>query len=234
MSGLKTRLMAPELVKEFADIFISEVNSLRKTAASHRDRLDAELVATKKRIRTVVTAITDGEPPKTLVEELRRLEEVQARLEQEISAEPHEPQPLIHPNMSEIYRRRVENLHNLLIDPASKDEASEIIRSLIDRIVLSPMNGELQIDLHGELAAILNFCQDSKKPAADSIKDISGFDHLELPAGDDGGATYSHCSPVLQGDAPIGDAINVYFNGSTVLADTTPNLDVGSDLYFVG
>ncbi len=180
LSGLKTRLMAPELVKEFADTFIAEVNSLRKTAASHRDRLDAELVATKKRIRTVVTAITDGAPPKTLVEELRRLEEVQARLEQEISAEPHEPQPLIHPNMSEIYRRRVENLHNLLIDPASKDEASEIIRSLIDRIVLSPMNGELQIDLHGELAAILNLCQDSKKPAAE-IRD--GLEQIKLVAG---------------------------------------------------
>ncbi len=82
--------------------------------------------------------------------------------------------------MSEIYRRRVENLHNLLIDPASKDEASEIIRSLIDRIVLSPMNGELQIDLQGELAAILNLCQDSKKPTAE-IRD--GLKQIKLVAG---------------------------------------------------
>ncbi len=42
------------------------------------------------------------------------------------------------------------------------------------------MNGELQIDLHGELAAILNLCRDSKKPAAE-IRD--GLEQIKLVAG---------------------------------------------------
>ena len=43
-----------------------------------------------------------------------------------------------------------------------------IIRSLVDAIVLTPENGELRIDLKGELAGILELCAEGKnrKPGA--------------------------------------------------------------------
>ncbi len=63
---------------------------------------------------------------------------------------------------------------------ASKDEASAAIRALIDRVVLTPVAGELQMNLHGELAAILGLCRDSKRPAAE-IRD--GLQQLKLVAG---------------------------------------------------
>ena len=71
-------------------------------------------------------------------------------------------------------------IHRLLESPETRDAASEAIRSLIDKVVLTPVTDELQIDLHGELAAILGLCQGSKKPAAE-VRD--GLEQVKLVAG---------------------------------------------------
>ena len=87
------------------------------------------------------------------------------------------PAPLLHPNLAEIYRRKVAELHVTLNHDDSRAEAADIIRSLIDEIVLTPENGELRIDLKGELAPILAFANDDKKPTAhrrDGIENKGG------------------------------------------------------------
>ncbi len=54
------------------------------------------------------------------------------------------------------------------------------MRGLIDEVHLVPENGELRIDLRGELAGILNLCNSKKKPAslyevrAQQIKMVAG------------------------------------------------------------
>jgi hypothetical protein len=50
----------------------------------------------------------------------------------------------------------------------------------MDRIVLTPVAGELQIDLVGEFATVLTLCQDSEMPAA-RVRD--GLEQKELIAG---------------------------------------------------
>lgn len=45
---------------------------------------------------------------------------------------------MIHPNLAEVYRQQVERLHNALQDAASRDEAFELVRSLLDEIRLVP------------------------------------------------------------------------------------------------
>jgi site-specific DNA recombinase len=54
--------------------------------------------------------------------------------------------------------------HEALAVEGSRDQAFELIRSLVDKVVLTPVNGKLRIDLHGELAGILRLCQDGKTP----------------------------------------------------------------------
>ncbi len=82
--------------------------------------------------------------------------------------------------MAELYRRKVATLTPLLQDPEAKDEAFEIIRSMIDEVCLVPEGGKLRIDLAGELAGILSLCQESKKPGhdgqahAEQIKMVAG------------------------------------------------------------
>src|SRR5262249_10162271 len=81
-----------------------------------------------------------------------KLEARKIELEQ-ILQDTEEPPPLLHPNMAEIYRSRLASLHEALGREETRTEAAEIIRSLVDEIVLTPENGELKVDLNQGLSA---------------------------------------------------------------------------------
>jgi hypothetical protein len=60
---------------------------------------------------------------------------------------------------------------------SEQPEVYEALRSLIDRIVLTPSNGALTIDLHGEIAEILKLSAGGKKQGAEAgeaAKQLSG------------------------------------------------------------
>ena len=57
--------------------------------------------------------------------------------------------------MSEIYRQKVGELHQVLAAGRELPEVYEALRSLIDRVVLKPIDGALTIDLHGEITEVL-------------------------------------------------------------------------------
>jgi len=71
------------------------------------------------------------------------------------------PEPIrLHPKLPEVYKKHVEELHLSSNDPLIRDEASESLRELITRIVLkSSASSELEVTLHGDLAAILQLCE---------------------------------------------------------------------------
>jgi len=68
-----------------------------------------------------------------------------------------QPRPALHPNLVEVYRRKVANLEAALNDPSGRDEAATALRDLIDAVVLYPgsKRGEVRAELYGELAALL-------------------------------------------------------------------------------
>jgi site-specific DNA recombinase len=72
------------------------------------------------------------------------------------------PPPLLHPEMAGVYRQKVTALARALEHP-ERTEASEALRGLIDAIVLTPNQGELQIELKGNLAAMLGAAQNAKR-----------------------------------------------------------------------
>jgi hypothetical protein len=111
-----------------------------------------------------VDAIADGVPARTLKDELLALEARQDQIEAELAAAPESRQPLLHPNLAEVYRQKVAALQAALATEASREEAFELIRSLIDKVVLVPEGEELRIEVHGELAGILTLCQNAKAP----------------------------------------------------------------------
>ena len=63
----------------------------------------------------------------------------------------------MHPNMGARYADAVENLIGTLNSDDHRHQSSEIIRSLVDKIVLTPNEDktELVVDLFGDLAGIL-------------------------------------------------------------------------------
>ncbi len=92
------------------------------------------------------------------------------------------PAPLIHPNLAEVYRQKVAALDEALRDPAARDEAFDTIRSLIEVIRLVPEDGDLRIEIKGELGGILALCEaaETRKPGrdgrarAEQIKMVAG------------------------------------------------------------
>jgi hypothetical protein len=66
--------------------------------------------------------------------------------------------PDIHPNVAELYRRRVAYLIEALKDPALRDEVAQDIRSIVGKIIISPGpdRGQVYAELCGQLMGILN------------------------------------------------------------------------------
>ena len=59
--------------------------------------------------------------------------------------------------MAEFYHRQLARLHDMLHSELdeNRQEAAEVIRSLIEAIILTPSDKGLQIDVRGDLAGIL-------------------------------------------------------------------------------
>ena len=169
LDALKSRLMAPELVKEFADAFIAETNRLRAEADCSRAGIEKEHTQVSRKLTGLIDAIADGFRASGLQEQLDDLESRKAQLERKLS-EPHMPLPRIHPNLSEIYRAKVADLHLALADPATRTEAIEIIRALIERVELHPMKGGgFEIELVGDIANMIKLGTDAKKTAPNGV-----------------------------------------------------------------
>ena len=90
--------------------------------------------------------------------------------------------PALHPNLAEIYRRKVEALHEALAEPQTRDEALGILRGLVERIEVHPIEGGFEIELIGEIARMVELSLDpngTKKAALDertacSVKVVAG------------------------------------------------------------
>ena len=65
--------------------------------------------------------------------------------------------------MAGLYRQKVNALAQALEHPETRTEASEALRAVIDAIVLTPSQGELQIELKGNLAAVLGAAKSAKR-----------------------------------------------------------------------
>ena len=110
-------------------------------------------------------AIANGADAIPLNAKIKELDARKSQL-QDLLDHASDPEPLIHPNLAEVYRTKVKELSSLLLDPQQKAEAFDIIRGLIDEVRLTPESGELSITLTGELAGILSLCDSKKKPAS--------------------------------------------------------------------
>ena len=162
VDGLRKELMHPDLVKAFIDEFHSEANRLAADRDFDRDRLVRNMERTNRDLKRIVQAIKDGIPALTLKDELMGLEERKLELEQMVSKAPA-PVPRLHPRLADLYRRKVDDLHDALNREDTRAEASEAIRSLIDEIRLVPEKGELKVELFGELAALVGLANESPR-----------------------------------------------------------------------
>ena len=135
---------------------------MRHDQAGQRSALEAERARVARRLRKIVDAIAEGVSARSLKDELLELEAREDEIKAKLAATP-EPKVYLAPNMAEIYRARVDELQHVLAVGSEQAQAQQAIRDLIDKVVLTPVEGVLRIDLHGEVAAILQFSAAGKK-----------------------------------------------------------------------
>jgi site-specific DNA recombinase len=177
LRGLKDNLLQPELIQEFVTAYQQEYNRLRRQQANEQAAAHAELAKVERQIRNIIEAVKDGLFMPSMKDEAAALEERKARLLGLTREQAQEP-PMLHPGLADVYRRKVEKLREALNKEELRSEAAEILRSTIEAIRLVPEDGELAIELVGELAGILALGQEkSPRPFG------SGAGQVTLVAG---------------------------------------------------
>jgi site-specific DNA recombinase len=162
--GLKTQLMRAEMVKDFITEYHSELNRLRSAEHQVLSAQRDELARTERGIRAIIEAIKDGIRSPGMREELLALED---RKEQLAATLKNVKSSVVrmHPNLAEIYREKVSNLHIALSGDDTRGQATEALRSLISEVRLIPENGRLEIELVGDLPAMLAFANGTPRRA---------------------------------------------------------------------
>jgi len=154
LDALRSRLMRPDLVAEFAEAYQQEVNRQRAGADATRERMARELAQVERKLAGLIDAIANGLRSPALQETLDDLEQRRAELADRLTTT-SASLPRLHPNLAEVYRRKVTELGALLRDPHSGAEALDILRSLVDRVTLTPADDHFEIELEGALAGML-------------------------------------------------------------------------------
>ncbi len=154
LHALQEKLLRRDLFEEFCHEFTREVNRLRMAASASVTASEREFHRVQSEIGKLIQALKDGVPASIVKEPLIALEAQQTELRARLDRSA-QPPPLLHPNMADLYRDKVTQLARGLEHEESRTAAAEALRGLIDAIVLTPQEGELRIELQGNLAAML-------------------------------------------------------------------------------
>ncbi len=177
LETLKDHLMHPDLVKAFIAEFHAEANRIAAEGEQQAIAKRTQLADVTRRLDGLIDAISDGLRSPGLKAKLDQLEAEKAELEREVAEAP-KPVPRLHPNLAEIYRRKVADLRTALEDPDLRQEALTILRSLIVSVTVSPEEDGFEVVFEGEIVRMIGLPED-KKPGSDdrvaiSVKRVAG------------------------------------------------------------
>ena len=173
LGALRQRLMDPKLCELFCREYTEHMNRLRMDQGASLAAYRQEQETLERERQRLVQSIRDGVPASILKDDATR---IAARMEEleELLGTTEEPEPLLHPNMAQRYHQQVQNLIGALNEPDHRAEAAQIIRSLVEKIVLRRCTDgkRLIVDLHGDLAGILKVASTEGEVVATSARDL--------------------------------------------------------------
>ena len=140
---------------------------LRKERDGANRRLLKELQQVERGIKRCLDFITGGDgDPGSVRNQLQRLEARKREIDIDLKTRREGAAIAIHPNLPELYCRKVAGLQQMLSDETVRPQVVETVRSLIDRIEIHPgrQRGECEVLLVGALAQILAFTQQKRPP----------------------------------------------------------------------
>ncbi|WP_246811634.1 hypothetical protein [Mesorhizobium silamurunense] len=145
-------MLDPKIFAEFCDAYTQETNRLRMQSRASIEAAQAEI----KRIDREVQKLMDLYLKDALsVEEVKERGDVLRARKAELTdflRAADEPPPVLHPAMASQYRLRVHQLHERLQDDSEEQriEAANVLRTLIEDIILTPEDGKIEIDVRGD------------------------------------------------------------------------------------
>ena len=158
LEALSTRLMEPDAVAAFVAEFTAEWNRLSGERGGTVTLRRRELAEVERQLEGLITAMIDGFRAAGLQERLDGLSARREALRAEVQAlEATQDAPMLHPNLSEVYRARVGRLREGLAASEGR-EVLEAARALIARVEVHPpgeAGGRARLELVGELSALL-------------------------------------------------------------------------------
>ena len=173
LGALADNLLQPNLVEEFVRGYHKEINQKRANANVSLAAAQRRLVKVRKEIDSVIDSVVAGFRNETLKRRLDTLEDERIELERKVS----EPPPTtirLHPNLARLYREKVENLARALADDEIRDEAAEILRGLIDAVVVSPTATGSEVQVKGEIGRLVRFANPKTQQNQCSVKVVAG------------------------------------------------------------
>ncbi len=176
--------MDPALCDEFCKEYTRHTNRMRGEGNARHKVDRAALVKIERELDRLVQALMDGVPASRVKDKMTDLENRKAETEARIKDATDNP-VLIHPNMANYYRDKIAALRAALGDELARVQAADLIRKLVDKIVLVPGTDDeghtsLSIDLHGHLAGILSLATKAKRPLGESGLEVG---YMKLVAG---------------------------------------------------
>ena len=164
LEALRTNLMAPELVTEFIREVHKELEQQRTHAQTNRHDVERQLRKVEQQLQGLITAISEGLRSPGIQNRLDALEADKARLTAQLQ-EPPSNVVRFHPNLAGIYRNKVRTLHETLDHPEHRDAAFGILRSLIEEVIVQQGETGLEVELVGDIAAMVELAACNDKSA---------------------------------------------------------------------
>ncbi|PSC03681.1 serine recombinase, partial [Alsobacter soli] len=172
VEALQHNVTQPEIVAEFVAAVHEELNRTRGEETAQRARLEKRQAAVDRQLEGLITAIADGLRSPGLQARLDALEAERADIVSQLLRPPPSPVRL-HPNLAELYGRKVATLQEALHVEETRAEAFEILRSLIDKVIVHAREGGgVEIELIGEIASMV----EAASPNAKSRPGKGGLD----------------------------------------------------------
>ncbi len=168
LTGLSTEMLRDDVVAAFLAEYEAETRRLTAETVSTRPEREVELANLNRQISLAKAAILKGVDAAMFVEEMKVWNERRQILlaEQDFAQTTFTESKLLHPDLGRVYREKVGQLTAAFQDDALKAQAFERLRALIEAVVLTPEDGDLTIDLHGELGLMLSLCASAETQKA--------------------------------------------------------------------
>ena len=148
---------------EFLGAYEMEVKRSRDIQIAKQRNREKRMAKLEREIERLVDAIVQGVNTPSTDERLKKLEAEKSDLQ--VGGVEPEQKVVSMPNIAEVYEAKVRSLMDGQTTPSLRQDAIELIQSMIESVTVTPLPYGFDIDVHGELGTILSIVgQNDERP----------------------------------------------------------------------